>query len=128
MDICPECLFIAAGQKESRCLKSGSHLSLKLLVNIFTSSVLIGFVIGISAWKMPWGIHGPLMGLIVGVPAALGAMMGSSPQFGKYEMFIWTIVMGMIYWVDTLSGTLSGTLSWRIFPAFPPCIKALITL
>lgn len=76
---------------------SGGPLSLKLLANIFTSRVLIGFVIGISAWKMPWGIHGPLMGLIVGVPAALGAMMGSSPQFGKYEMFFWTLVMGMIY-------------------------------
>ncbi len=81
------------------CLLSSSSgpMSLKMLANIFSSRVLIGIVIGISAWKMPWGIHGPLMGLIVGFPSAIGSMMGASAKFGKWEMFFMTLVMGIIY-------------------------------
>ena len=81
------------------CLMSSSSgpLPLKMLANIFSSRVLIGIVIGLSAWKMPWGMHGALMGLIVGFPSALGAMMGASAQFGKWELFSMTLVMGIIY-------------------------------
>ena len=76
---------------------SGDPIPLKVLANIFAGRVLIGFVIGISAWKMPWALHGSLMGLIVGIPSALGAMMSTNPEFGKYEMFFMTLVMGIIY-------------------------------
>ncbi len=76
---------------------SGGPLSLKLMANIFSGRVLIGFAIGISGWKMAWWLHGILMGLIVSIPAGFGAMMGASPEFGKYELLFWTIVMGMIY-------------------------------
>jgi len=76
---------------------SGGPMPMKVLANIFVSRVLIGFVIGISAWKMPWAIHGPLMGLIVGIPTALGAMMGADAHFGKYQLFFMTLVMGVIY-------------------------------
>ena len=76
---------------------SGGPMPMKVMVNIFFSRVLIGFVIGISAWKMNWALHGCLMGLIIGIPSALGAMMSASPEFGKYQLFIMTLVMGIIY-------------------------------
>lgn len=76
---------------------SGDPLPLKVMVNIFVSRVMIGFVIGISAWKMNWALHGCLMGLIIGLPAALGAMMNATAQFGKYELFTMTLVMGIVY-------------------------------
>ena len=34
--------------------RSNPNPSTKVLANIFVSRVLIGFVIGISAWKMGW--------------------------------------------------------------------------
>lgn len=76
---------------------SGDPLPLKLLAYIFTSRVLIGIVIGISCWKMHWALHGLFMGLIVSVPTSLGAMMGANAQFGKWELFFMTLVMGVIY-------------------------------
>lgn len=74
-----------------------SSMSLRLLLSIFTSRVLIGFVIGISAWKMHWALHGILMGLIVSAPGAFSAALGATPEFGKWQLFIWTLVMGIIY-------------------------------
>lgn len=76
---------------------SAGPMSLKLLANIFTGRLLIGFVIGISAWKMAWWLHGIVIGLIVSIPAGFGAMMGATPEFGKYELLVWTIMMGIIY-------------------------------
>lgn len=76
---------------------SNGPLPYKLIASIFTGRVLIGFVIGISAWKMPWALHGILMGLIVGLPGAFGAMSSATAQFGKWEMFLISLVMGIIY-------------------------------
>ena len=72
-------------------------MPMKLLANIFTGRVLIGFVIGISALKMNWAIHGALIGLIVSIPASFGAMMGATARYGKWELFVMTLVMGIIY-------------------------------
>jgi hypothetical protein len=76
---------------------SNGPLPMKLVASIFTGRVLIGFVIGISVLRLPWALHGIFIGLIVGLPGAFSAMMGSNPQFGKWEMFTMTLVMGMIY-------------------------------
>jgi hypothetical protein len=76
---------------------SEGPLPMKLVASIFTGRVLIGFVIGISALKLPWALHGIGMGLVVGIPGALGAMMSATPEFGKWEMLAMSLVMGMIY-------------------------------
>jgi len=70
---------------------------MKVLASIFTGRVLIGFVIGISGLKMIWGLHGILIGLIVSIPTSIGAMIGSNAQFGKWELFFMTLIMGAIY-------------------------------
>lgn len=75
----------------------GQPTAMKLMANIFTGRVLIGFVIGISALKMNWALHGALIGMIVSIPASFGAMMGASAQYGKWELFLMTLVMGIIY-------------------------------
>lgn len=76
---------------------SGEPLPLKVLANIFAGRVLIGFVIGISGLRMIWGLHGILMGLIVSIPTAIGAMMGANALFGKWELFFLSIIMGAVY-------------------------------
>jgi len=59
--------------------------------------VLIGFVIGISAWKMNWLLHGILMGLIVGLPFSLSAMAQQVPGMGKWGIFFLTWALGIVY-------------------------------
>lgn len=76
---------------------SSGALALPIVWAIFTGRMLIGFVIGISTLKLPWAIHGSLMGLIVGLPSAVGAMSGASAEFTLWTAFTWTLIMGMIY-------------------------------
>ena len=83
------------------CLIAGAvnpePLAKKVLANIFVSRVLIGFVIGISAWKMNWLLHGILMGLIVGLPFSLSAMAQQVPGMGKWGIFFLTWALGIVY-------------------------------
>ena len=76
---------------------TGGSLSLPLFLNIFTGRVLIGFVIGISGLKIHWAINGPLMGLIVGIPAGFGGMLAEVEGFTPLSMFLATVVMGILY-------------------------------
>jgi len=76
---------------------TGGPLSFPLFMNIFTGRVLIGFIIGISALRIHWAINRPLMGLIVGIPAAFGGMMADVEGFTPASMFMSTLVMGIIY-------------------------------
>ena len=41
------------------------------IINVFVNRMLIGFVIGVSALKMKWYLHGIEMGTIVGLPFLL---------------------------------------------------------
>ena len=78
---------------------SSAEITLTISLSIILSRTLIGFVIGISNLNVKhWSIHGLLMGLLVGIPAALGAISGpENPEFPYAIMFTSTIVMGMIY-------------------------------
>ncbi|MBW6516250.1 MAG: hypothetical protein K0B81_06515 [Candidatus Cloacimonetes bacterium] len=76
---------------------TGGTLSLPLFLNILTGRILIGFVIGISALRIHWAINGPVMGLIVGIPAAFGGMLADVEGFTQMSMFMATLVMGIIY-------------------------------
>lgn len=74
---------------------SNAPLPLAIKLQILASRTLIGFAIGISALKMKWWLHGPLMGLIFSLPMAFSGMMavGYSPIW----MVSATIIMGIIY-------------------------------
>ena len=60
--------------------------------SIIFSRTLIGFVIGISAWKMNYMVHGITLGFIVSIPMALGSL-----AFQDVKAFLATLIMGMIY-------------------------------
>lgn len=75
----------------------GDTLTKKEMLSIFTGRVLIGFVIGISGLRIGWALHGLFIGLSVSIPGAFGAMMSAHGDWGKWEMFAITIVMGMLY-------------------------------
>jgi len=62
-----------------------------LAVGIILSRTVMGFAIGISAWKIWWGLHGILMGIVFSLPAGFSAL-------GKgASIFWWTIILGAVY-------------------------------
>jgi hypothetical protein len=76
-----------------------SELSWPVAVQLIVSRTLIGFAIGISCLSIVhWSLHGLLMGMIFSIPLAFSGLMApESPEYSTTEMFIWTIILGMVY-------------------------------
>jgi hypothetical protein len=60
---------------------------------ILVNRTLIGFVIGISPFRMHWSLHGVLMGAIVGLPFASGCLL----EAHNVETAIAAFVLGSVY-------------------------------
>ena len=73
---------------------SDGDLAWTISISIILGRMLLGFGIGISAWKMSWWLHGIVMGAIFSIPMAFGSLMNNEQAF---FIFIGTIVMGIIY-------------------------------
>ncbi len=74
---------------------SNAPLPWTIKLQILASRTLIGFAIGISALKIKWWLHGPLMGLIFSLPMAFSGMMAVG--YNPVWMVSATIIMGIIY-------------------------------
>lgn len=72
--------------------RSGGPMPAIMALSIILGRTLIGFTIGISAWRINYLIHGILIGLIVSLPMALaaGAVKGATIFWGS-------LIMGGIY-------------------------------
>ncbi len=57
---------------------------------IILSRTLMGFMIGISALRMSWWLHGIVLGIISSIPMAI-------PTLDRLSIAIGTVVMGIIY-------------------------------
>ncbi|MBI4876118.1 MAG: hypothetical protein HY822_15885, partial [Acidobacteria bacterium] len=62
---------------------------------------LLGFVIGNSAWRMNWWLHGLLLGFIVSLPAAfavrlMSAQMAMSPNAAGVLVLVLGMVIGFL--------------------------------
>jgi hypothetical protein len=79
------CMVLATSDPES----SGS-LSMTIKLNIVLSRTLMGFMIGISALKLQWWLHGLVIGFISSIPMAIAVM-------DRMDIMIGTLVMGLIY-------------------------------
>jgi hypothetical protein len=73
---------------------SAATLSASVKWNIVLSRTLLGFMIGISALRLNWWLHGIVLGFISSIPMAIAVM-------DRSEIMIGTVVMGMIYGVLT---------------------------
>lgn len=67
-----------------------TQITTGLKLSVLSGRTLLGFTIGISALRMPWWLHGILLGFITSIPMAF-------PVFDKMPIFIGTFVMGIIY-------------------------------
>ena len=63
------------------------------MCHIALNSTLIGFIIGVSAWRIHWAIHGIVIGFI-GSLAIAAPMVGEPGQMGG---FVIMIVAGMVW-------------------------------
>jgi hypothetical protein len=63
------------------------------LVYILVNRTLIGFVIGISPIRMRWPVHGAFMGILVGLPFAVGCLL----EPDNVETAIAALILGGIY-------------------------------
>jgi hypothetical protein len=73
-------------------------------MSILFGRTLMGFTIGISAFKMQLWLHGILLGFVTSIPMAI-------PVMGQMDIFIGTFVMGMIY------GLLTELITTKLFKA-----------
>ena len=73
-------------------------------MSILFGRTLMGFTIGISAFKMQWWLHGIVLGLVTSIPMAV-------PVMERTDIFIGTFVMGMIY------GFLTELITTKLFKA-----------
>jgi len=74
-------------------MKSGGSADISdiALISSIGNRILIGFVIGISAWRIHYLLHGALMGLIVTLSISIGILLDI---FAGFLMFT---VAGLIY-------------------------------
>ena len=65
-----------------------------LLMTIVRRFNLLAALIGISALRLNWWLHGIVIGFISSIPMAVAL-------WGRYDVMIGTLVMGMIYGILT---------------------------
>jgi hypothetical protein len=75
----------------------GYEMPWPITAQIISSRILIGLAIGVSSLKMPWVIHGLLMGTLFSFPMAFSGLMAAVPGFSPSAMFMSTVLMGTIY-------------------------------
>lgn len=71
---------------------SGDEIGAAIAWSIILNRALLGFVIGISAWKINYILHGIILGFIVSIPMAI-----SSLGVKGFKIFLGTLIMGIIY-------------------------------
>ncbi len=83
------------------------------ILAIITGTAVMGFAIGISAWKISWFLHGLIMGLIFRIPSVFTAIW---VEKGLMDV-LWTIVTGLAF------GLLIELLTSFVFKARMPQSK-----
>ncbi|MEO0140645.1 MAG: hypothetical protein ABIM88_03755 [candidate division WOR-3 bacterium] len=83
-------LFCAWGYTRTPNMEFGFWV----LASVIASRTVAGFAIGISRWKMPWWLHGPVLGAIFGLPLSLPPL--STGMNGFYMLMGASIVYGFL--------------------------------
>lgn len=97
------CTMLASSNPESTITWSQQ-------MSILFGRTLMGFVIGISAFKLSWWLHGILLGFVTSIPMAI-------PVMDRIDIFIGTFVMGMIY------GFLTELITTKVFKSKAACVQ-----
>jgi hypothetical protein len=99
------CMGFASSNPES-----ADVLTASIKWNIILSRTLMGFIIGVSALRLNWWLHGIVIGFIASIPMAVTVAH-------RMDIFIGTFVMGMIY------GVLTELITSVLFKAKSPALS-----
>ena len=67
-----------------------------MFLSILLNRALIGFVIGISAFRIHWALHGLLIGLLVGLPYSIGVFLGGADWIVFFNVLLASLIWGFI--------------------------------
>jgi uncharacterized membrane protein len=81
-------LIVSTGRAQMPAGISWTAMSLSIIF----SRALLGFVIGMSASKINYMLHGIILGFVVSIPMALGSL-----AFRGFTALLLTLIMGVIY-------------------------------
>ncbi len=81
-------------------------LSTGIKWSILISRIMLGFMLGISALRLSWWLHGIVIGIIASIPMAV-------PIIPDWTIAISTVVMGIIY------GVLTELITSKLFKSPP---------
>lgn len=77
------------------CYLGGKYAGIQFTCGMMWSTILnrtiIGFAIGISAWRISWALHGIIIGLIVSLPMGLTA-----PLNGFLAIMVFGAIWGFL--------------------------------
>jgi len=93
------CMFMACSDPDA-----AEPISTMLKWSIIVGRTMLGFIIGISAIRLKWWLHGIVLGAVASLPMAV-------PILDRMDIVIGTIVMGIIY------GFLTELITTRAFKA-----------
>jgi len=78
------------GSKSSARVEYNIAMTMETIFN----RMVIGFLIGVSGWKMKWALHGIIMGFIGGAPLWLASIQGGITAL--IIMLVASIVWGFL--------------------------------
>jgi len=67
-------------------------------VSYLVHHIVLGFAIGVSAWKMHWAAHGTIWGALFGIFTAIAAVGTTNNPFGN---FVFTVIWGFL--IETIA-------------------------
>ena len=83
------------------CYQGGKYAGVQFTTGMMWSTIfnrtVIGFIIGISAWRMNWAIHGILIGLIGSLPMAFGGSFLIIMLFGALWGFLIELFATLVF-------------------------------
>ena len=63
---------------------------------VILSRALLGFAIGISAWRVNWAIHGIVLGILFSLPGAADAVWNHTGAAGFWGWIVSGLVIGFL--------------------------------
>lgn len=76
--------------------RTGIHLPWSEAVTMILSRTVLGFAIGVSAWRLSWWANGLLFGLIFGLPVDFGAVWAGKGWHGFVAALIAGLIIGFL--------------------------------
>lgn len=63
------------------------EIRMMVYISVVLNRIFIGFIIGISAWRMSWFMHGVIMGLLGTLPLSVPLLFSADAGFNIFLIY-----------------------------------------